>query len=93
MSAKTDTEQTSQRVKDRGQKHSGIPMRRLRELRKKAGLSVKELHIISAQKGGAVYKAQIRTLETGRRNAQPRTAEKLATALGVSVDDLRGEES
>jgi hypothetical protein len=38
-----------------------------------------------------VYQSTISDLENLRRGAQPRTARKLAEALGVTVKDLRGD--
>ena len=56
----------------------------LRDGRTDAGLSLRELE----QRSG-VYAARISKLELLQQGAQPRTARKLADALGVEVRDLR----
>lgn len=60
-------------------------MPRLREIRERASLTQHEL----AQKSG-VGRATIASLEVGHRRAQPKTARKLAEALGVAPAELYG---
>lgn len=60
----------------------------LKDARENAGLSLRELE---AETGRGVYQSTISDLENLRRGAQPRTARKLAEALGVTVKDLRGD--
>ena len=62
------------------------PMVRLREVRERATLTQEEL----ARRSG-VGRATIAGLETGRRRAQPKTAHKLAEALGVELTELYGK--
>jgi hypothetical protein len=45
----------------------------------------------SLWRGLGMYQSTISDLENLRRGAQPRTARKLAEALGVTVKDLRGD--
>jgi transcriptional regulator with XRE-family HTH domain len=65
----------------------GIILAGLKDARENAGLSLRELE---AATGRRVYQSTISDLENLRRGAQPRTARKLAEALGVTVKDLRG---
>lgn len=56
---------------------------RLKEWRERGGLSQRDL----AEMAG-VSQDGISQYETGRRSARPRTARKLADALGVEIEDL-----
>ncbi len=67
----------------------GIMLPGLKRAREDAGLSLRELE---AATNRGVYASTISDLENLRRGAQPRTARKLAEALGVTVKDLRSEE-
>lgn len=61
---------------------------RLRELRERKALSLREL----ASRSGVNYNA-IWRIEVGRTGAQPRTIRRLAEALGVEPHELmKGEE-
>ncbi len=61
---------------------------RLRRIRRERALSLREL----GERSGVSFDS-IHKLETGRREAQPRTVRKLAEALGVEPPELmRGEE-
>ena len=60
---------------------------RLRRLRQERALSLRDL----TSKSGVAYDT-ISKLETGKREAQPRTLRKLAEVLGVEPKELmRGE--
>ncbi len=60
---------------------------RLRRLRQERALSLRDL----TRRSGVAYDT-ISKLETGKREAQPRTLRKLAEALGVEPKELmRGE--
>lgn len=62
---------------------------RLRELRRRRMLSLRELE----ERSGVAFDS-INKLENERRHAQPRTIRKLAEALGVAPVDLtKGEDS
>lgn len=56
---------------------------RLREWRERRGLTQQDL-----ADGSGVSQNAISNYETGRRNARPSTARKLADALGVGIEDL-----
>lgn len=58
-------------------------MERLAELREKQALTLRQLAGMSG-----VDANTINALELGRRKARPSTARKLASALGVSVEEL-----
>ena len=64
----------------------GMPLPGLRRAREDAGMSQRELEAATNRE---VYRSTIGELEGMRRGAQPRTARKLADALGVTVKDLR----
>ncbi len=64
----------------------GVPLARLRSERTRQGYTLATL----AAKSG-VNASTISALEHLRRNAQPKTAGKLAEALGLGVEDLVGE--
>ena len=55
----------------------------LRELRRRKGLSQKELGEVARVSPGTVYR-----LENGLRGAYPGTVRKLATVLGVAPEEL-----
>ena len=62
---------------------------RLRELRRRRMLSLREL----GERSGVAFD-NINKLENERRRAQPRTVRKLADALGVApIDLMKGENS
>ena len=58
-------------------------MRKLRELRQRRVLTLKELE----ERSGVAYNT-IWRLENGKTGAQPRTIRKLATALRVDPEEL-----
>ena len=58
-------------------------MRKLRELRQRRVLTLKELE----ERSGVAYNT-IWRLENGKSGAQPRTIRKLATALGADPEEL-----
>ncbi len=61
---------------------------RLRELRERRALSLRELSELSGVSYNAIWR-----IEVGRTGAQPRTVRRLAGALGVEPSDLtKGEE-
>lgn len=62
-------------------------MNRIREKRKALGLTLKQLGaVIGVSEGGMSH------YETGRREPDPDTLKRIATALGVSVDYLLGND-
>ncbi|MDP9478726.1 MAG: helix-turn-helix domain-containing protein [Actinomycetota bacterium] len=61
----------------------GVPLPGLRELRRRRGLSQREV----AEQAG-ITQGTIWQLETGRRGAYPRTIRRLCKALGVAPEDL-----
>ena len=61
---------------------------RLRRLRQEQALSLRDL----TRRSGVAYDT-ISKLETGKREAQPRTIRKLAVALGVEPKELMKGES
>lgn len=61
-------------------------MERLRELREKRSLSLRDL----AREAG-VSAAAISRIEAGKVHAIPRTAKRLAVALGVEPEELYGD--
>lgn len=63
-------------------------MNRIRELREAAGLQQKEL----AERAN-ISRPYLLDLERNRRGAKPETLKRIADALGVTVDELRREES
>lgn len=63
-----------------------LKLTRLKETRELAGLSQDELAITSG-----VARATVADLELGKRVAQPRTARRLAEALGVEIRELLEE--
>ena len=60
---------------------------RLRRLRRKRALSQRDLSHITG-----IAHDSISQLETGKREAQPKTIRKLAEALGVEPSELMKEE-
>lgn len=64
-----------------------FPENRIRELRKKAGLTQSEL---GARVG--LHQTQIGNLENGGRNLTFEWARRIAAALGVSFADILGEQ-
>jgi transcriptional regulator with XRE-family HTH domain len=64
-------------------RYRGIPLPHLREVRQSRGLSQKELGELAGVSPGTVYR-----VETGLRGAYPGTVRKLATALGVTSEEL-----
>jgi predicted transcriptional regulator len=60
---------------------------RLRRIRQERALSLRDLGDRSGVSFDSIHK-----LETGRRQAQPRTVRKLAEALGVEAEELVGWE-
>ena len=60
---------------------------RLRQLRRERALSQRDLSRITG-----IAHDSISQLETGKRNAQPRTIRKLAEALGVKPKELMKED-
>ncbi len=61
----------------------GIPLPSLREIRRSRGLSQRDLARLAGVSAGTVYR-----LENQLRGAYPVTMRKLASALGVSVEEL-----
>jgi transcriptional regulator with XRE-family HTH domain len=62
-----------------------VKLARLKELRTKQFLSIREL----AEKAG-VSPTTVAEIESKGRDAHPRTVRKLADALGVAPDELLG---
>ncbi len=61
---------------------------KLRELRERQALSLRELSALSGVNYNSIWR-----IEASRTGAKPRTVRKLAEALGVKPHDLlRGEE-
>jgi transcriptional regulator with XRE-family HTH domain len=60
-----------------------IPLPHLREVRQSRGLSQRELGELARVSSGTVYR-----VENGLRGAYPGTVRKLATALGVTSEEL-----
>jgi transcriptional regulator with XRE-family HTH domain len=60
-----------------------VDVRKLRELRQRRVLTLKELE----ERSGVAYNT-IWRLENGKSGAQPRTIRKLATALGADPEEL-----
>jgi transcriptional regulator with XRE-family HTH domain len=61
---------------------------KLRELRERQALSLRELSELSGVNYNAIWR-----IEVGRTGAQPRTVRRLATALGVEPYELlKGED-
>jgi transcriptional regulator with XRE-family HTH domain len=60
-----------------------LRLKRLKEARELAGLSQDELATASR-----TARATVADLELNKRTAQPRTARRLAEALGVQIRDL-----
>ena len=60
---------------------------RLRQLRRERALSQRDLARVTG-----IAHDSISQLETGKRNAQPRTIRKLAEALGVEPKELMKED-
>lgn len=56
---------------------------KLRELRERRALSLRELSELSGVNYNAIWR-----IEVGRTGAQPRTVRKLAAALGVEPHEL-----
>ena len=56
---------------------------RVRELRERQALSLRELSELSGVNYNAIWR-----IEVGRTGAQPRTVRKLAAALGVEPHEL-----
>jgi transcriptional regulator with XRE-family HTH domain len=63
----------------------GIPLPNLKELRWSKGLSQRDLGELARVSSGTVYR-----VENGLRGAYPATVRKLASALGVTPEDLLG---
>ncbi len=61
----------------------GIPLPSLREIRRSRGLNQRDLARLAGVSAGTVYR-----LENQLRGAYPVTMRKLASALGVSVEEL-----
>ena len=60
---------------------------RLKELRRRRVLSMRELEELSGVSHNTIWR-----IETGRQGAHPRTLRKLAKALGVGPEELLREE-
>jgi DNA-binding XRE family transcriptional regulator len=60
-----------------------IPLPGLRGARRKRGMTQRELAVLAGVGHGTVS-----ALETGRRNAYPRTIRRIANGLEISVEDL-----
>ena len=58
-------------------------MQKLRELRERRALSLRELSALSGVNYNSIWR-----IEAGRTGAQPRTVRKLAAALGVEPEEL-----
>ncbi len=61
-------------------------MQRLRQLRERQALSLRELSALSGVNYNSIWR-----IEAGRTGAQPRTVRKLALALGVQPHELLKE--
>jgi predicted transcriptional regulator len=64
-----------------------VNVRRLRELRRRKVLSMRELEEMSGVSYNTIWR-----LETGKTGAQPRTIRRIADALGVDPAELVKEE-
>lgn len=62
-------------------------MNRIRAIRKIVGLSMKELALASD-----VSQPYLHDLELGARGAKPETWERIAAALGTTVEQIKGKE-
>jgi transcriptional regulator with XRE-family HTH domain len=60
-----------------------VNVQRLRELRERQALSLRELSALSGVNYNSIWR-----IEAGRTGAQPRTVRKLAAALGVEPAEL-----
>jgi transcriptional regulator with XRE-family HTH domain len=60
-----------------------VDVRKLRELRERRALSLRELSALSGVNYNSIWR-----IEAGRTGAQPRTVRKLAAALGVEPEEL-----
>ncbi len=69
-------------------RNRSIPLPYLRELRQGRGLSQGGLGKLAKVSPGTVYR-----LENGLRGAYPGTVRKLASALGVTPEDMVGRKS
>ena len=58
-------------------------MQKLRELRQRRALSLRELSALSGVNYNSIWR-----IEAGRTGAQPRTVRRLAAALGVQPEEL-----
>ncbi len=58
-------------------------MERLRELRERRALSLRELSALSGVNYNSIWR-----IEAGRTGAQPRTVRRLAAALSVEPEEL-----
>jgi len=76
-------------ISDNGKKPSmEVDGMKLRELRERQALSLRELSELSGVNYNAIWR-----IEVGRTGAKPRTVRRLATALGVEPHELlKGKE-
>ncbi len=68
----------------------GFALGGLRRARQNEGLTLRELEARTIENGEKVWAQTIGEIERGEHGAYPSTARKLAKALGVEVEDLRG---
>lgn len=61
----------------------GVPLPGLRALRRRKGLTQRELAELAGTTQGSIWQ-----LETGRRGAYPTTTKRLCLALGVAPEEL-----
>ena len=64
-----------------------VDTKKLKELRRRRGLSMRELEELSGGSHNTIWR-----IESGRQGAHPKTIRKLAKALGVEPEELLKKE-